>query len=144
MLPFSELENRITHILGNIAAYSLGIERDQMPQIQGNKVSELLDLFRQNNVIIYNREVPVMSLKASQNELSLEKIRDVITSGSITSLRNNPIIVSRDNYVIDGHHRWAGLYVLDPEETIKTYIVNLTAYDTITMLNLWKDNYKNG
>jgi hypothetical protein len=49
--------------------------------------------------------VPAAHLKASQAELVGPKVASMMVSDK--DLGSEPIFISRDNYVIDGHHRWA-------------------------------------
>jgi len=65
-------------------------------------------------------EVPTSSLKATQNELVGEQVVGMITS--LEEDPNNPfitapIMVTRDGYVIDGHHRWATIHMYNSKHT---------------------------
>lgn len=56
--------------------------------------------------------VPASSLKATQNQLVGEQVVGMV--GALEEDPNNPfitapIMVTRDGYVIDGHHRWAAI-----------------------------------
>ena len=69
---------------------------------------ELLDSFmqklKQDHVsIIYNKKVKVDHLQPTLKELNLKKITDMKNNDSILA---KPIIISKDNFIIDGHHRW--------------------------------------
>jgi hypothetical protein len=52
-------------------------------------------------------EVDPATLKASQNDLNGAKVAGMMTSMANGSMPPGSIMVSSDNYVIDGHHRWA-------------------------------------
>jgi hypothetical protein len=69
---------------------------------------ELLDNFmqklKQDHVsIIYNKKVKVDHLQPTLKELNLKKITEMKNNDSILA---KPIIISKDNFIIDGHHRW--------------------------------------
>ena len=69
---------------------------------------ELLDSFmqklKQDHVsIIYNKKVKVDHLQPTLKELNLKKINDMKNKDSILY---KPIIISKDSFIIDGHHRW--------------------------------------
>jgi hypothetical protein len=55
----------------------------------------------------HRAEVDPATLKASQNELNGAKVAGMMTSMANGSMPPGTIMVSSDNYVIDGHHRWA-------------------------------------
>lgn len=113
-----------------------GIPRIKMPQIggkvvEGTKAAKLLD--KQNaeakkagkepsdevnggdefqshlkslGIKTETKSVPAASLKASQSELVGPKVAGMMSNKDYNPAKK-PIFVSRDGYVIDGHHRWA-------------------------------------
>lgn len=109
------------------------IPRIDMPQLKGKPVpgSQADGLPRDkrgevdvtNNFIKYLEEarhyaitletVPAASLKATQNELVGSKVAGIWaaiqdpTSESYRSIMDEPLVISQDDYVLDGHHRWA-------------------------------------
>ena len=93
-------------------AESKGIPRVQMPQLEdvgkfrahldaaGYKTSEGKEL--------------ASHLRATQNELNGGKVAAVAEKMKTDdALRNRQIIISKDNYVLDGHHSWAAKVGLD-------------------------------
>lgn len=116
---------------------SQGIPRIQMPQLstdspepgslaaelEPNKYGEveIIEQFKQQlKDDGYNFEdvtVPASQLKPTQNELNGAKVaalEDVIARGEMTPGR---VFVSNDNYVLDGHHRWAAEVAYDYSDT---------------------------
>jgi hypothetical protein len=110
---------------------NLGIPRDQMPQFKGkpqpgtpaadmpldkNGEVDTEPLFKkmleEKGIKVVQTEVASDKLKATQSELVADKV-----IGMMNTLENDPtnesltapIYVSRDGYVIDGHHRWAAI-----------------------------------
>jgi hypothetical protein len=108
-----------------------GIPRDKMPQFKGNpepgspadklprdKSGEVdtEPLYREHlknkGIKTVPTKVPSDQLKATQGELDGSKV-----SGMTQALRENPdnpgirapIYVTKDGYVVDGHHRWAAM-----------------------------------
>ena len=65
-------------------------------------------------------KVRVTTLKATQNQivgkkvsLFLNQLMNGDTDSEFTKALKEPIIVSSDGYVVDGHHRWAALVAYD-------------------------------
>lgn len=104
---------------------SLGTPRDQMPQfggtaVPGSKADKLpkdaeggvnvADAFmkhlRGKGVKVEEGEMLASHLKASQNELVGAKVAGMATNPKFDPAEQ-PIFVSNDGYIIDGHHRWA-------------------------------------
>lgn len=52
-------------------------------------------------------------------------------------LNDMEAIVSSDNYIMDGHHRWAAMTLINPSAQVKVAKVGLPAAQLVTALNLW-------
>lgn len=110
---------------------NLEISRSQMPQFKGkpkpgtkaarlpkNKHGEVdadllfKEMLKKYGVDVEETTVPADQLKATQKELVGSKVASMAKAlekdPNIPAL-NEPIYVSRDGYVIDGHHRWAAI-----------------------------------
>jgi len=84
---------------------TLGISRDEMPQVKSADYDALIAHLQKNGIKMKKKTVKASSLKATQKNFNSDKIVKAIAS--IETLgKAKPIIVSADNYVIDGHHRW--------------------------------------
>lgn len=71
---------------------------------------------------------PVNKLHPTQGELWLDVIIDNIERYGLqldTKSRNATIIVSKDGYILDGHHRWGRQYMLDPTKSLSTLTIPL-------------------
>jgi hypothetical protein len=122
-------------------AESKGIPRIEMPQLSGfpvpgSKADSLgrteeggvdigpafMDHLRGKGVGVTEERRLASHLKASQSELIGSKIAGMMRamdSGNefaIRNIRENPIFVTSDGYVIDGHHRWASVVGWDALE----------------------------
>lgn len=84
---------------------TLGIKRDRMPQVRSKDYDELIVHLKKNGVSVQKKSVKATKLKATQSDFNVDKIIDKI-SNIKTLGKAKPLIVSSDNYIIDGHHRW--------------------------------------
>jgi hypothetical protein len=143
------------------------IKRDAMPQFKGkpipgtpaaemelNKDGEVdtepmfKKMLADKGIKVTNEEVPVESLKATQNELVGQKVLGM--EGALEENPENPnitapIYVSNDGYVVDGHHRWAAVtsYNLKhPDKPIpmKVMIIDDTIDNIIPMANKFAED----
>ena len=84
---------------------TLGISRDKMPQVKSKDYDELIKHLNKNGVRVTKKSVKASTLKATQKDFNVDKI-----VGAISKIKTigtaKPLIVSSDNYIIDGHHRW--------------------------------------
>ena len=127
---------------------SKGIPRKKMPQFSGspepgspadsmpkNSKGEVdgtmafVDHMNNLGVDVQERTVLASSLKASQNELVGEKVAGMMDNPAFDPA-GEAIFISRDGYVIDGHHRWAAQVGRDLEDgTIGDLPLNVRMVD---------------
>ncbi len=103
-----------------------GIQRIQMPQLSGRPLPgspadalprddvgnvNLADQFRDHlagkGVKITDDAIPASMLKATQNELQGSKVANITAKIESGRMERARLFVSNDNYIVDGHHRWA-------------------------------------
>ena len=130
---------------------SKGIPRVEMPQLKGipnsgSAASDLtpdkrgevditeayLERLRSSGVVLTEDEALASHLKATQNELNGGKVAGIMQAARAGELDlNQPIVVSKDGYIVDGHHRWAAKVALehdgidDPETDMKIPVVRV-------------------
>lgn len=140
---------------------NLGIPREDMPQFKGkpqpgtpaadmpvdkNGEVDTEPLFKQmladKGIKVLDTEIPSDSLKATQSELVGSKV-----AGMTKALEKDPnhpaitapIYVSRDGYVVDGHHRWAAVtsaaIKAGKPTDMKVRVIDMDAKDIIPMAN---------
>ena len=141
---------------------NLGIPRAEMPQFKGkpqpgtpaadmpadkNGEVDTEPLFKKmledKGIKVVQTEVPSDKLKATQSELVGDKV-----IGMMNALENDPnhpsitapIYVSRDGYVIDGHHRWAAITAYnaknpDSQIPMKVQAIDMDIKEAIPMCN---------
>jgi len=129
--------------------YPEGVPRVEMPQlsgipIKGSRADKMPRIDDEGNVDIgklfteeylanldppvrtVEAEVPASSLRASQSELKGKTVAYMMSEDGQKTLDDPKavIYVSRDGYIIDGHHRWAGKVGRDLQDG-KTGDVNI-------------------
>lgn len=94
---------------------TLGVKRQDMPQVHRDHYPELLKYLRSHGGRVRNGEVHARELKAVQSEFSDAGVRKMMSTGGrpSDSVDKKPLIVSSDNYIIDGHHRWLAAWNQD-------------------------------
>lgn len=152
------------------AEYPEGVPRLQMPQLGGEPVpgSEADKLPRTpwdpKNVdgaqVFKNylasigmkttdEVVPASSLKASQKEIKGQSVAGMMRAyeeGSFDPAKN-PVFISSDNYVVDGHHRWAAVMGIDAQNGVigdkpmPVIRVNALISEVLHIANLWSERF---
>ena len=81
----------------------------------------------------------VSELKPAQTEIIKEKAFAM----AIKSLLRGKVgtidlgaIISNDNYIMDGHHRWAATFLIDPKAKVQGTVVDLPGGPLVTALNV--------
>ena len=146
---------------------NLGIPREEMPQFKGkaiagsraadmpvNKDGEVdtepvfREMLQQKGIKVTQTEIPADKLKATQNELVGAKVVGML--GALEKDPKNPditapIYVSRDGYVVDGHHRWAAIAAYnashpDSQIQMKVNVIDSDIKDVIPMANKFAED----
>lgn len=105
---------------------SMQIPRSQMPQLSGkptagskadalpkdakggvNLTQSFYDHLTGQGVKIESTSLDASRMRASQNQLDGGKVAGMASAFSKNGIPKDSIFVSRENYVVDGHHRWA-------------------------------------
>lgn len=123
----------VGHSAHRFCEFNIGIERILMPQLRGAPMPgsqadrlprdergevdasrAFADYLRtEKGYTITREQVPAMQLKATQNELVGSKVAGIWyamenpDTNAYTIVTSMPLFISQDNYILDGHHRWA-------------------------------------
>ena len=100
---------------------SKGIPRVKMPQLTDTQTQDFHEHLSELGYSVINTSDLASHLRATQDELNgakVAKAAELIKTSD--SYANRRIIVSRDNYVLDGHHFWAGKLALDADDGVLT------------------------
>ena len=95
--------------------------------------------------------IPVKNLKPIQEQIFLDKVANMIgefgavkNGGFVTTL---PLIISKEGYILDGHHRFAAVMISDPNIKVKVLEVPLGIKDLLKLTLAYGDaigNKRNG
>lgn len=111
---------------------TLDIDRKDMPQVKKDDMAHFLKYLEKNDIYTEKKEVDPKKLKATQGHFHKEKIRGMMKSIEDGELKKSPILVSKDNYIMDGHHRWLAMMNLDRDITILQ--VNLKCDELLSLM----------
>lgn len=81
------------------------IIRSNMPQIKGKNYYKVINIFQKYGIPYKYQVVNIDDLNPVQSDIIPNKI-DSIVKDIVSGKRVNPIFISSDYYIIDGHHRW--------------------------------------
>lgn len=106
--------------------------RKDMPQVNTQNLGKALDIVS-DKVSITKETIPASKLKKSQKELYKDKVIGIANKyNSPNDMK--PIIISKDNHIVDGHHRWgAAIHKWGDDVKLKVYKINLSAKNAIKL-----------
>ena len=142
-----------------------GVMRDKMPQIGGKAVPgtkadklpkndkgevdgtpQFIDALTKAGVKTNQTKKLASELKATQNELVGEKVAGM-TNNTAFDPGKKPIFISKDGYVLDGHHRWAAVVGRDAGDgklgdlTMNVIEIDMGIDDLLKFSNDWADEF---
>lgn len=124
----------------DICKGDLGIPRKLMPQFNSARDIASFIKFAEGKYGVKSRRARRRAgqLRPSQEEINRERVEDVADDIRYKKLDPNvPLIVSSDNYVIDGHHRWAAYRVDKPRFKMPVLVVEAPARDVLSIAATW-------
>ena len=119
---------------------SMGIKREDMPQISGKDIPEFLKHLQVKGIGVVETEMSVEELKPTQGELETDKA-DRILKNAKEALKGR-IFVSEDGYVLDGHHRWLALLREDRDNMVDVYEIKLNAKEALKVMHSFSKSFK--
>jgi len=119
-----------------------GIKRSDMPQVSKKDYPEFFEYLRANGATFeMQKDIPAKTFKSTQGEFSdagVERSMSKLAKGA----KKKPIIVSQDNYIIDGHHRWLVAMNLG-NSTVDTIKISMDADELLALVKAFnKTSYK--
>jgi hypothetical protein len=117
---------------------SLNISRDVLPQIDKDQLENYLEYLESNNILFEIQFQSVATLNSAQSHIDTDKVKEIMKN---EDSMNTPIIVSKDDYILDGHHRALAAFNLDKESEVPVVKVELALDELINISNEFKGSY---
>jgi hypothetical protein len=122
----------------SICKQNIGIPRKYMPQF--NSPAEIQQVTRfvkkAYGIRSHKTRKAAKELKSSQREINKKRVQGLIDDNIINKVRV-PILISGDNYVIDGHHRWAAYKLKAPEKKMPAVVIDAPIKDVLGIAVAW-------
>jgi len=122
----------------SICKGDLGISRKYMPQFNSPKEIARFRTFvkRVYGIKSCRSTRKASQMRPSQGEINRKRITGLIEDGVLVKV-NIPLIVSGDNYVVDGHHRWAAYRLKKPEKKLPVIVIDAPVKDVLGIAVAW-------
>lgn len=121
---------------------NLGIDRRNMPQIQEADLPAFEEFLKKNKVKFSKTKVKGKDLKPIQKKINVEQVLSLAKKNS-PKLKKPILITKKDNYIIDGHHRWLAVLELDKEAKLDAFSIDMKIIDFLNLaMSFEKIQYK--
>lgn len=104
---------------------------------------QLLRHLASRGIAAKRRKIPVGKLMATQREILAGKawgMADAHLKGNFPAI-DKEILVSADNHILDGHHRWAALLLIDPRREMNVLQIDLPIRQLLKAANAFPGVY---
>lgn len=116
-----------------------GVDRRHLPQIPKSKLAEFVRFLRQNEATVVVGSVAAEIIKPIQTEINQDKVNAM--KSNIEEFRNDPLIVSKNMWLMDGHHRWFTLNQQDPRTKVKIIHVQLPMKELVSLAKEFEGSF---
>jgi len=106
---------------------SLNISRELMPQITSSKRDDFIKTLKEKGTKSRLIRISPRNMKATQSEFNVDSVLNMIH----TKTKLKPTIISRDNYILDGHHRWLADLNTDKNKPVQALQIDLPILDLL-------------
>ncbi len=118
--------------------HSIGKSREQMPQISQDNIYQYINHFS-DKAKVKIVDIAASSLKPSQSEFNESKILNLLMDNGFV---DRTYIVSKDNYLVDGHHAWAAQLESNASQAVRCIKVNIPIKQLLKRSNQLKISTK--
>lgn len=122
----------------SICVGNLGLPRSKMPQFPSDTVRDkFVTKMKKQGIRVTTGKAKVGQLKASQSQILVEKtlgMAEGFLAGKFPKIKDS-IVISKDNFIVDGHHRWAALLIVNPGETMNVIRIGIPIKTLLDMVS---------
>lgn len=101
--------------------------REELPQFNSiDDVDSFSDFCKCSGTRVSKKFFKARELNPSQSHIDSDKVIDIVqdyTQSSPPIIQ--PLVVDKDGYIIDGHHRWSAIMYMNPNMEIPVYQFNV-------------------
>jgi hypothetical protein len=111
--------------------------REDMPQVKKKDLKPAISKLLKAGLTISKGTITPQKLQPSQKEIYKSKVDKIISKSDPYTIK--PIIISSDNYIVDGHHRWVAFLIGFPNHKINFIRLGVARDKAINIYNQISD-----
>lgn len=117
------------------ASQSLNIARGHMPQIKSADYDDFIKFLRAKGIRVTKKKIEPKNYKATQKNFNQDKV-----AGLMGKNLDKEIFVSKDKYVVDGHHRWLAAW--NDGVKLNAYVFHVLIRELIELMREYPKSFK--
>ena len=133
MLDLGRVHVKGTHLFARSAG---SIAREDMPQIPDQHRDDYVKFMEDQGIEVHDTHVDPKTLKPTQSEFAGPKVGAIMKTLRSTGWPGNPILVTSDGAILDGHHRWAARVLQSFERAGITIPVTIVEASTAQVMKM--------
>ena len=100
------------------------MDRSDMPQVSKDDMPEAFKILKDKGIGVSMKTVLPKNLKHSQKQVNTKKVQSIVKDIK-SGKKMPPMVISNDDWIVDGHHRKMGFVENDPEERKDVVMIDL-------------------
>jgi len=116
-----------------------GLKRKLLPQIPKNKMGKFVRLLLGQGVPVKAKHIRADEIKPLQKNVNKEKLREMQPMAN--EFADQPFIVSKDNYIFDGHHRWLLAKESNKDRKLRAIVIGLPINELVKAAHRFSDSH---
>ena len=133
MLDLGKVHVKGTHLFARSAGK---IAREDMPQIPDQHRADYVKFMEDQGIEVHDTHVDPKTLKPTQSEFAGPKVGAIMKTLRSTGWPGDPILVTSDGAILDGHHRWAARVMQSFERAGITIPVTIVEASTAQVMKM--------
>ncbi len=122
-------------------------KRKDMPVISSRDIDSLEKSLKSDGVSVTRTKIPIDKLKPVQKQIYFDKAITILEKGTMKEttsfLQTKIFVVSNDNHIIDGHHRYLAGMLIDPKLKVSVLKIDLPTTKLLDVARKYSDGIGN-
>lgn len=109
---------------------NLDVPRRNMPQIKTKHLDKFKDWIKSQGFSTKKEYIFIKDLKPTQKDFNIKKVVELLNNKDSDKLKK-VILVSKDNFILDGHHKWLAHFNMDENKKLEVLKIDLDVKDLL-------------
>lgn len=112
-------------LLGQQKAKQGRFQRKDMPRLKQDDIEALFDKLHQDGIRVKKGKIAAKHLIPAQRQFYFDHSIEILNKKTTKHVADTYLFISKDNTLIDGHHRFLSALLIDPEMKLKVIQIDM-------------------